>query len=227
MAYATRADVYRLGLTAAAFVTRPRPYDAVTIASASIRLTAHGLAADDLVSLVAVSGGSLPTSVTATSVYSPVIVSGDVFTLKTYPAGVAISSWASGGSGWGVSVDYGPRLDAHLSDASAVIDEHLTAHEPPIPVDPVTGLYPPVLVGLCARMAARSAVTSLQIENAAYRVATDRLFARERQDLEILAAWKAGKPIQPRPTDQSDVADNGARASSSRDTIGWTTGYLF
>lgn len=221
MSYATRRDVYLLGLAAQAFVARARPFDAVDAATATVRLRAHGLADGDVVTLEPTSGGTLPTGLSAFAVYYVVTVSSDLFRLSLTAGGSPIASWASAGSGWAIAIDYGPRLDAHLSDASATIDEHLTAHEPPIAAP-----YPAVLVGMAARMAARAAVTSLQIDNAAYRVAVDRLFAREAQDLEILAAWKAGKPIQPRPIDETDAADNAARAASSRPVVPWTTGML-
>lgn len=221
MSYATRRDVYLLGLSAQAFVARSRPFDAVDATTATVRLRAHGLDTGDVVTFEATAGGALPTGLSAFAVYYAVPVSSDLFRVSLTSGGAAIASWASAGSGWAIAIDYGPRLDAHLADASATIDEHLTAHDPPL-----LAPYPAVVVGMCARMAARAAVTSLQIENAAYRVAVDRLFAREAQDLEILAAWKAGKPIQPRPTDKSDEADNAAHAASSRPVIGWTTGML-
>ena len=53
-----------------------------------------------------------------------------------------------------------------------------------------------------------------------------RLFAREEFDKILLADWKSGKPVQPRPTDGDDVADNGARASSARRPVCWETGRL-
>ena len=226
MAYATRRDVYLLGLSAQAFVARSRPFDSVDATTATIRLRAHGLDSSDVITFEASSGGALPTGISGFTPYYPVLVSSDLIRVSLTSGGSAVASWASAGSGWAVAIDFGPRLDAHLADANATIDEHLTAHEPPILADPATGHYPPVLVGMCARMAARAAVTSLQIENAAYRVAVDRLFAREAQDLEILAAWKAGKPIQPRPTDETEAADNAARAGNSRSVVPWTSGML-
>jgi hypothetical protein len=219
-AYCTRDEVYLLGLSAQAFVSRPRPFDAVDATTATIRLKAHGLSSLDSVTFEVTSGGSLPSSISAFTVYTPVVVSTDLFRLA------GISSWVSAGSGWGVSVDHGRRLDAHILETAAEIDEHLTAHLPPIKPDPVTGLFPQILIGLNARMAARAAVLSLQIENPAYRAAIDRLMIREAFDKEILAAWKAGKPVQPRPTDQNSVLDNAAIAAATRPPVPWSTGYM-
>lgn len=229
MPYATRDEVFLLGLSAQAFVTRPRPleaYDAsnVAISTGTIRLTGHGFSTADLVYLTVTSGGALPGGTAALTYYSPLPLGNDLFRIAATPNGTALT-FSSIGSGWGIAVDPMRRLDKHLVDTAAIIDEHLTAHEPPILPNPVTGLYPPVLVGLNARMAARAAVTSLQIENAAYRVAVDRLNAREQHDMTLLADWKAGKPVQPRPTDQNTVPDNSAVAYSLR-PVPWQTGML-
>lgn len=220
MAYATRDDVYLLGLSALAFVVRPRPFEAVDTATGNIRLTAHGFTASDLVILSVTGGGSLPTGTSALTTYTPIVVSGDLFRLTGF------TSYASGGAGWLVGYDTGRRLDLHLEAASAEINEDLTAHQPPVLVDPETGLYPMQLRGLCARMAARAAVTSMQIENPAYRVAVDRLFAREERDDAMRAEWRAGKPLHPRPVDSDELANNGARADYSRAPVPWLTGYL-
>ncbi len=94
-------------------------------------------------------------------------------------------------------------------------------------MDPVTGSYPHVVIGIVARMAARSAVTSLQIENAAYRVATDRLFAMQAADDQMLTDWKAGKPIQPLAIDQTPGSPfNGPEVGFSQYAQPWTTPYL-
>jgi hypothetical protein len=223
--YCTAADVFSLGLSAQAFVTKPRPFDAVDGPTATIRLTAHGLTTGDVITFVVTSGGSLPTGVSAFTPYTPVVVSSDLFRIKPV-GGSTIASFALTGSGWAVAVDPARRLDAHIVAAAAEIDENLTAEDPPILPDPVTGFFPQTLVALNARMAARAAVTSLQIDNAAYRVAVDRLMAKEASDRKMLDAWLGGRPLNPRPTDQTSAADNGAMAGADREPIPWTTGVL-
>jgi len=214
--YCTRDDVYTLGLTAQAFIVRARPFDAVDAATASIRLKGHGFSAADLVLFESTSGGSLPTGVSTFTAYNPVIVSSDVFRISGF------SSFASGGSGWGIGYDPGRRIDAHILESSAEIDDCLTAL-----ASPLIAPFPPVIVGLCARMAARAAVNSLIIENNAYRVAVDRLFQREARDFEMLNAWRAGKPVLPAPQDQTDgIAENGARAAQDRVPQEWSMGVL-
>jgi hypothetical protein len=90
----------------------------------------------------------------------------------------------------------------------------------------VTGKYPAVLVGITARIAARRAIASLEVENPQFRVAIDRLLASEAADQIILLDWKNGKPIQPRPVDETTTADNSARARSDRTAMSWGTGML-
>lgn len=215
MAYSTLDDVFLLGLSAQAFVVLARPFDAVDAASATIRLKAHGLSATDVITFEVTEGGALPTGLSAFTAYYPIPVTADLFRVATTPSGTPIASWVDAGSGWSVQIDTTRRVAAHNEECAAEIDEHLTAHEPPIQPDPITGKYPQVLVGLNARMTARAAIISLAIENDAYRVPRDRLMAREETDLKMLADWKAGKPIQPRPTDETPaIAENSARASA-------------
>jgi hypothetical protein len=238
MSYATRDEVFLLGLSAQAFVTRPRPleaYDAsnVAISTGTIRLTGHGFSTADLVYLTVTAGGALPGGTAPLTYYSPLPLGNDLFQLAATPYGSPIV-FSSIGFGWSLAVDPMRRIDLHREERSGFIDEHLTAHEPPILPNPVTGKYPIVLVGLCARMTARAAVTSLQIENAAYRVAIDRLMAMAAADGDtnppaqpgsLLGDWKAGKPVQPRPKDQNTVPDNSAVAFSLR-AVPWQTGYI-
>ena len=222
MSYATPDDVFQLGLSAAAFVMRGRPADAVDGATATIRLKGHGLAASDVITFEVTSGGGLPTGITGFALYYPVPLSHDLIRVSTSSSGTPITSWASVGGGWTLVVDPSRRIQAHLDDTAAVIDEHLTAHDPPLLRDPL-GKYPAVIVGLNARMAARAAVASLQIENPQYRVAVDRLLAREVQDLELLKDWKGGKPVHPQPVDETETADNAAQATYSFVRSPWTT----
>lgn len=215
MAYSTLDDVFLLGLSAQAFVILARPFDAVDAASATIRLRAHGLTVKDVITFEVTEGGALPTGISAFTKYYPIPLTGDLFRVATTENGTPIASWADAGSGWSVQIDTARRILAHNEEAASEIDEHLTAHKPPIQPDPVTGKLPQVLIGLNARMTARAAVISLDMDNEAYRVPRDRLIEREAADMKLLAEWEAGKPIQPRPTDGTpQVAENSARASS-------------
>ncbi len=213
MAYAVLDDAYAW-LSARAFATRPRPFEGIEISTGTIRLPAHGFSAADRILLAASDGGVLPTGTTAFIYYSPVIVGFDLFQISGFP------SFASGGSGWAIGVDPTRRLQIHLDDAAARIDECLTGQDPPLKVDQITGKFPPQVVGLNARMAVRSAVTSLQIDNAAFRVPIDRLMAMAEADGDdgiakpgsLLGDWKAGRRVRPEATDQASIPFDSARA---------------
>ena len=224
--YCTRDELFALALPAAAFVARARPIEDgdVSAASATIRLKAHGLTALDSIMFECTLGGSLPTGISAFTVYYPIPVSVDLFRVATTRGGTPIASWASVGSGWSIAVDTSRRVDMQIIDARARIDECLTAHELPIARD-ADGYYPPVLRGINARMAARQMIATLQFENEQYKYAADRLAAQEKADDEMLKAWKDGKPIQPRPVDADELADNAPRVSSGT-RMPWTTGTL-
>ncbi len=223
MAYATLDETYNLALTARAFVVVASKIESTEIATGKIRLSAHGLAASDLLIFSATSGGSLPAELDAFTYYSPIIVGGDVFKVAHPTTGLPII-FTTTPSGWAVKIDSARRLTMHHLDAFGRINNCITAHATPIKVDPVTGLYPPILIGMEARMAARSCVTSLQLENAEHRKATDRLFALEENDEKTLDEWKAGKPILPTPTDQTSVPEMGAVATFARRASAWSTG---
>ena len=225
MAYATLDDVYLLGLSAQAFATFPRPFDAVDAASATIRLRAHGLSVLDAITFETTEGGVLWPGGSDFVVYYPLPVSADLFQISDSANGTPLGPWADAGSGWGITVDPRRRILAHLEETAAEIDESLTADAPPIKPDPITGKFPMQLVGLNARMAARAAVLSLQIENPAYRIAVDRLFSKEEADRGQMEIWRKGKPLNPRPTDQNDIPDNAAIATSDTPTP-WRTELL-
>jgi hypothetical protein len=215
LAYSTLDDVFLLGLSAQAFVVLARPFDAADAASATIRLKAHGLTVLDVITFEVTEGGALPTGISAFTAYYPIPITADLFRVALTPNGTPIASWVSAGSGWSVQVDTTRRILAHNEECAAEIDEHLTAHKPPVQPDPITGKYPQVLIGLNARMTARAAIISLAIENDAYRVPRDRLMEREAADVKMLTDWEAGKPIQPRPTDETPtIAENSARTSA-------------
>lgn len=205
MSYCTPEEVYALGLSAQAFVSRARPVQPADVdgATGRIRLKAHGLSDDDVITFEKTSGGVLPTGVSEFTTYQPSVLSFDLFHIGL--------TFASVGSGWGIAVDPLRRIVLISEIVSAEIDQMLTAHG--VPLKPP---YPPIIVGVAARMTARAVVNSLQVENPAYRVAVDRLFAAEEFDKLILENWLKGNPVQPEPVDQTPgVADNGARVASA------------
>jgi hypothetical protein len=235
MAYATLDETYLLALTERAFVVAPSPIQHATdLATGTIRLTGHGFHGTDRILFSVTSGGVLTPELSTFVYYTPKRLGPDLFQVINPATGLPFV-FTVASSGWAVKVDPERRLLMHLEDAASRIDQCLPAHATPIKVDPVTGLYPPVIRGLNARMGARSAVTSLQIENPEFREPMDRLFAMAATDGDtnppaqpgtLLGDYKAGIPIMPTPTDQTAIAEMGARASYTRAARGWTTGRL-
>ena len=226
-AYCTCRDVYDLGLSARSFVVVPRALDPrqgdfMVAAAGVFSMVGHGFASDDLVRFVLVaSGGAVPTGAVASAVYHPLPLDYFRFQLSTTEGGTASLfsdtgvSTRDGTSSWGLQVDPERRLQRIILQASADIDQDLTAYSGPLLVDPVTGLYPMKVVSLVARIVARRAILGNMFENSAAKVVMDRLLSDEKRDDEQRAAWRLGQPIKPEPRDQTaGVPDNGARATN-------------
>ncbi len=222
MAYATRDDVHLRAISLAAFVSRARPFDAIDTATGIITWKANGLTSSDFVTFEVTSGGSLPTGISPGTPYAVEPAAFDSFRVINPATSATINWYVDGGSGWSIAVDMVRRLTACLESAAGIIDDHLTAHNPPLATP-----YPPQVVLLNARIAARMALVSLEFENAEYRVAAERLFNQEAADEKLLATWQGGKPVHPRPTDQDTAPNNGARAGRSRKASAWTTGQIW
>jgi hypothetical protein len=238
VAYATRTDVYKLALRAQAFVCAPRVIVEVDDDAGTLTLPGHGLSDDDPVrlsldgaesSIIGTADPALPGGLSASTLYyaQPVADSSDLFKLSTSVGGSPIASFTDAGAGtFGLVVDHGPALDACLVATAAIIDEHLTAHEPPIQVDPDTGVYPPILVEVNAVLAGIKMLRVHGLQNPLYRDAASDLLGREKFYDGILATWLAGKPVQPRPRDQNTIPDNSALAEADTEPTAWRTGYL-
>ncbi len=225
VSYATRDHVYLLGLSAQAFAVVPRPlekYDAnhVETSTGTIRLRDHGLSSLDLIEFDLSVVGSLPFELSMFMQYAPIVVSPHLFRVS------GVASFSLIGTGWRVGIDGGRRLDAHLVDATARLNGALTAYATPLKPDPITGLYHAEARGLVARIAARSATSSLQITNAEYRKAVDRLERLEAKDDARLVELRLGEPLNPQPEDQNTIADIGARSGFDMAPTPWRTGTL-
>jgi hypothetical protein len=245
--YATPRHVYDLGLTAQAFVVRPRPLasragDFLDYATGTFWMLGHGLDATDIVWLVLVagSGGTLPGGALATISYSPIVVDGRRFRLSLTEGGSAVTftnagtSESNGVTAWGILADPERRLMACILAESADVDQCLIAHSTPLLVDPDTGLYPQKVVDIVARGAARRAIAGALFDNAASKIPTERLDATKADDDAQKERWRSGVPLYPQPLDQTDtIADNAARANNGawpqaqgRYPIDWQRGSL-
>lgn len=233
-AYASPADVYReSGMGAAAFVSRPRPVDpragdAFDPTTGTFSIIGHGYEADDIVRLVLVaSGGALPGGATSTPVYALPL---DFFRFRvSATANGAPLTFSDAGSGWGVQVNPEPRLLRLARSVSSLIDECSIAHVTPFGIDPVTGRYPEIIVGVAARMVARRYLPTMMSENPAFRATFEALStsaafdgdtAPPAQPGSLLGDWKAGKPIDGMPLAQMGRPRDAARGRC-RAPAGW------
>lgn len=241
--YCTPQDVYALGLSAAAFVRRPRVLDPSTAdfldpVTGIFTQAAHDLVADDRVRVVLVAkGGALPTGIDPTVIYTPIVIDFWRFQLSLDGStpitfGDTGTSTNSGASSWGILADPERRLRRIILSSSAELDQDLTAHTTPIQIDPATGRYPEKLIGMTARVSARAAMLTGMFENALAKKASDRLEAQEKRDDEQRRRWFSGEPLKPPAVDQTpEIPDNGPRASNvalatCRPAMIWVRGTL-
>ena len=245
VAYAQPQDVYDLGLTAPAFVVRPRALDGrqgdtLTAATGVFSFAAGlGLTATDLVRLVLIAqGGSLPGGASATATYYPLPLNYWQFQLSLTQGGAPVvfsdagTTSPGGASAWGILVDPERRLQRIALGVSGDIDQDLVAHATPIQPD-AAGAYPEKLVGIVARTTARRAIAGLQFENPSHKAAAERVLAEEKRDDEQRAAWRLGQPLLPTPLDLTpSVGDDAARgvnrrtSSATTQRCGWQRGTL-
>lgn len=244
MPYATRADCYAI-VAADAFVSRPRNVVAVDKVANVMTLPSHGFVAGQILTFIlegnATPGAigmptgnpALPSGLSASLTYAPIVVSSDLFQVAALPNGPSpVPLITSGAPMFGVRIDSGWFLDQGLENASGDLDEVLTAYGAPLLPDPTTGKYPRVIRTTTARLAIIDAISALGIQHPEYaRSVTMALSGWEDRVRGFMASWVQGKPTNPEATDQNDVPDDGAVATNSimqgrTPDMAWVTGML-
>jgi len=221
--YATLAQIYDKGLPAEAFVARPRQIEAVDPATGVLTLRGHGLFDGYQIELF-VEGSpvygypsaALPAGLSASIVYEAEPVSGSSNLFRVRPVnGSAITSFADSGSGvFSLVVDRARAVNEIAIGQTAIMDDALTAHAPPIPPNPITGLYDEILVEVCAQKTAIRAAAVFGLADASYQRSLDELVRQASEHQAILARWVAGRPINVRPDDQTPtIPENGGRGA--------------
>ena len=216
--YITLADLWALGLSAQAFAVAPRPIEDVSVSLSTLQLTAHGFTSSSVITFPLVgpmSVGAPPSPLVPMTPYYPIVVTDSLFQVAATPNGSPITLTDAGSGAYGCLLDQYARINEQMWATSRNLDEVLTGELPPIKPDPSTGLYPGQLVGIAARECARSLIATMSFDNAAFRVVSERLDKWLGIDEKTKDGWKLGKPLQPRPVDQDNIANNGARASAS------------
>lgn len=203
MAYATRSNVYALGLPPAAFVRAPRTVEAVDASTDTFTIRGHGLDAGRAVTfalqgsptpVLGVTGSALPAGLSASTVYYALPLSGDLFQVSLTSGGAAVAITDAGTGIFGVAVDFSADLDAQLESTAGDIDIACAAHGTPFPPD-AGGAYPPWLVGLNARLAAADSLIVFGLQNPIYEASMRRILDRVETDRKDMEWWKKGAPI--------------------------------
>jgi hypothetical protein len=219
-AYADERHVYELGFDARAFVSSARSLAAVDVGASTFTLPGHGLRTDDAVTF-SVEGDpidgtpdpALPAPLSLSLAYYAIVVSGSLFKVAATAGGAAVTLTDAGAGTFGIVVDLVPRLRRRCLYWSAVLDQHLTAHDTPLEVDPETGEYPELASGLVARFAARDMIPAIGAQNPLYADAVKRTLDAEGFDKAMLIDLKAGKPLAGVIIDQTPaIATGGAVA---------------
>ncbi len=234
-AYCTLRDVFTFGLGPDALAApRLRPIEAVFADAGVLRLTGGGFFDGDPLTFV-VQGSpidgeappQLPSGLSDAVEYQAVPV-GDSLDLFQVRIGNAspIASFADQGTGV-FSASQSPRLVilAMCLDESAQINNSMTGNDPPIAVDPATGKYPQILVGVVARRVSIRAALRFGLSNPGFQASLDRLIAGQADDNRALAEWRAGRQILPTPASQAGRPMDAARARGGR-AIPWQRGAL-
>lgn len=206
--YATRGDVTRFGLPAAALVVSPRSLVSVDISGDTLTLEAHGLDAGTPVQFI---GDDLPAPLSRSTAYYVLLVPGsdDLLQVSATLNGSPINLTTGGTAPVGLKASIGPMLDALLERRSRYIDEALTAHR-----SPLSAPYPSLVVGWVAQLVANDLARILGLGNSNY--AESVLAIREAAaavDRE-LAPYRVGKPLDELAVDATPtISDNAA--------VGW------
>ncbi len=243
MAYATIGDIFSKALRAEAFIARPRAVASADPIANVIALPSHGFTAGLLPALTFVLMGNatpgafgmpsgvptLPVGLSVSTRYYPLPLGGDLFQVAASPSGPPVALLSAGAPLFGVLVDTTATLAALLDSTAAFpLDEALTNYDPPIIRDPMTGLFPEVIVTVNALLAARAALPVFGLAHPQYEKSLDAMLVGWQANVtSAMERWVKGKPINVRPQDQtSGYLESAARASSDRPPQGWTRNTL-
>ncbi len=215
VAYADETDVYALAMRAPAFVPSPRIVT-VDAASDTVLLSAHGLSLNDELRFSLegdpILGGpatSLPSPLSATTLYYAIPVGGDMFQVSTSANGAPVNITSTGVGVVAILVSPVPVIRRLCAHWSAVVDGAAVAHSPPFAQ--VDGKYPEEIVGVVARCAARGAIPVLGLNNPAFAADRQDVYSSRSYDEGRLESWRRGTPIRGVVDQTPLVADAGAR----------------
>lgn len=161
--YAEIADIYAHGVPRGSLVSPARVVDALDAATNRITISGHGLEADTPVQVAADPGGTLPSPLSASTVYyaqlvevSAGVYSDSLLELATSEGGSAVDLVDDGEGVWRLHVPLSSLLEAKLEAHSRWLDSLLTGHSVPLEAP-----YPAWVTGVVAIRAAASVIRIL------------------------------------------------------------------
>lgn len=208
--YCVAADVYRF-VPPGTLQVPGRLVSAVSTSAESFTLAGHGLADEQEVLFRAESGGSLPAPLVAGTTYYAKVLTADTFQVAETPGGAAVNLTSAGSN---VIAVFPFQWTTWISESSAMVEQTVTAHKPPLLNDddsipePIR-LYTAALVAMraLAHVGAQTAAIQSQIE----------FFAKQAEK------WSRGVPIrgEQRPANVSLAI---SRSAADVDPRGWDRG---
>jgi hypothetical protein len=241
MPYATIADIYAKALRAESFVSRARVVASADPIANVLNLPGHGFVAGLLPALTflpigaptpgafAMAGApAIPSGLSPSTLYYPQPIGSDLFQVATTPTGSPVALVDAGTPLFGIRIDVATTLGLLLVSQASVIDEVLTNYDPPILPDPVTGLYPEILVTTNARLVAQASFTVFGMAHPQYETSLAAQLAGWQEDVKAaMDRWFAGRAINVHPQDQtSGVLEGAARFGRGRRSRGMDTRVL-
>lgn len=211
--YCSVAHVYQQAAPYGSLDVPAREVASVDTTANTLEIAGHGCALNDAIQFRAFPGGTLPSPLSASSVYraKPVDGSSSLLQVSATVDGAAIDL-TTAGSSFGLCVDVDTKIRGHIRKWSQRVQPFIPANAMPVEPDE-DGLYPETLRDTVAILAAWSALASLGRKSEAL----DTLFANET---EWLKKTLAGLPPRDRGlTVSTNLAVGRSPTSSARTDV--------
>lgn len=216
VSYATRKDVYALGLPRGTLGAQGRSIASVAASTDVLELEDHGFETGDAVLLRAEAGGSLPAPLVEGTTYFVIRLTSSTFQLAETDGGSAINLTSAGEN---VLIATELPFDRVLEFYSRWVDAFLPAHAVPLtPAD--DGSFPSFVVGIVAELSAKK----LQILSGTVSESIAQYEVAAKAQLE---RWSKGIPLRDsRATASTNLAVKASASSGNTDPRGWGSGCL-
>lgn len=202
------ADLFAHGLPRGGVPNHGRQVSAVDTTANTLTIDLHGLSLDDEVEFRAEGGGTLPTGISAATIYYAIPVTYNTFSVSATLGGSAVNISASGTPGRILCI---PKVNipAIISGTSRLVEDMLPAH-----IVPIVGDVPPIVRQTTAELAAQKVLALTGGATASLMTIFDLATKR-------LERWARGVPVR---GDGGQQQASGATSASLpyEDARGWT-----